>query len=128
MSKTLKEYQAKIDPTLFKEYTQIKQEIDQVKKVLNELYQYVNEMGLKIKENDAAHLQTRKQVTTIITDAELYTEAELDSQLAFIATEQERLKAENNNLIEKYKKILKQIEENESKINQLNQKITVIKK
>ncbi len=59
MSKILEEYKIKIDPEVYHQYMKIKGQLEQVKMKLEEQYQYVNEMNLRIKENDASYKQTK---------------------------------------------------------------------
>ncbi len=123
MNKAINKYLDRLDPEKYQEYEKEKALLIKIKTTLEEQYQYVNEMNLQIKENDAAYVLTKKQLTTIITDAEQYTEIELDQQLKFISEEQKRLKSENNQLIIEYKEILQEIELNETNVKLINDNI-----
>ncbi len=123
MNDGINKYIDRFDPVIYQEYEAKKAEIIKVKATLEEQYQYVNEMNLQIKENDAAYVLTKKQLTILITDAEQYTEAELDHQLKFIGEEQKRLKMLNDQLITEYKVILHEIENNEANVKLLNDNI-----
>ncbi len=123
MNEGINKYIDRLDPLMYQEYESEKAELVKVKATLEEQYQYVNEMNLQIKENDAAYVLTKKQLTTIITDAEQYTETELDHQLKFIGEEQKRLKMLNDQLITEYKEILQEIENNETNVKLLNDNI-----
>ncbi len=123
MNDGINKYIDRFDPVIYQEYEAKKAEIIKVKATLEEQYQYVNEMNLQIKENDAAYVLTKKQLTILITDAEQYTETELDHQLKFISEEQKRLKMLNDQLITEYKVILHDIENNETNVKLLNDNI-----
>ncbi len=123
MNDGINKYIDRFDPVIYQEYEAKKAEIIKVKATLEEQYQYVNEMNLQIKENDAAYVLTKKQLTILITDAEQYTETELDHQLKFIGEEQKRLKMLNDQLITEYKVILHEIENNETNVKLLNDNI-----
>lgn len=123
MNDGINKYIDRFDPVIYQEYEAKKAEIIKVKATLEEQYQYVNEMNLQIKENDAAYVLTKKQLTILITDAEQYTETELDHQLKFIGEEQKRLKMLNDQLITEYKVILHEIENNEANVKLLNDNI-----
>ncbi len=127
MSKILEEYKVKIDPEIYQQYTETNRNLTKVKLTLEEQYQYVNEMNLRIKENDALYKQTKVQLQTLIATETQYTESELDVQLKFISQEQVRIRQENDKLIADYKKILKAIEENEMKKVTLKQELDRIK-
>ncbi len=127
MSKILEEYKVKIDPEIYQQYTETNRNLTKVKLALEEQYQYVNEMNLRIKENDALYKQTKVQLQTLIATETQYTESELDVQLKFISQEQVRIRQENDKLIADYKKILKAIEENEMKKVTLKQELDRIK-
>lgn len=117
------QYLDRLDKNLYEQYSNLKSNKENVKKELENLYQYVAELNYDSKNNDAKYNQLQKQLHQLVIDVEDYTEVELDEKLATIASEQQIIRANNNEILENHQTKLKEIEKWEIKLENCNDEI-----
>ncbi len=117
------QYLDRLDKNLYEQYSNLQSNKENVKKELENLYQYVAELNYDSKNNDAKYNQLQKQLHQLVIDVEDYTEVELDEKLATIASEQQIIRANNNEILENHQTKLKEIEKWEIKLENCNDEI-----